>query len=254
MSGTAGIGTLFAAAVTATGAQLDANYDTLVVYLNDPTNRNNYGQGGAVTNTVAVTFVPPVVGGYTAGLELTWKWGTLNTGAVVLNANGLGSISLVNPDGTALQAGQGLAGSIGKAVYDGTRAIFLAPPSPASKAAMQTATASATFVTPAQMVNHPGVAKAWAVVDGTATGTVLTTFGYGITQHVRAGTGTYVFSMTTPLANANYAVLSTNRSGGAAAIVQEAGRSSATFTVVSANLSATAQDCNTFHVAIFGTS
>lgn len=214
MSGTASVPNSFAAAVTATGAQLDANYSTIVSYVNDPTNRNNYAAGGAATNTVALTFAPPVVGGYTAGLELTWKWGVTNTGAVVANANGLGDINVVNSDGSALQSGQGVAGSIGKAVYDGTRAIFLAPPSPATKAAMETATASATFVTPAQAGQHPAVAKAWASFNGTNTGTITALSRYNIASIVRTGTGTYSVAYITAFATTAYQCVSSGWSPG----------------------------------------
>lgn len=205
MSGALSVPNTFASAVTATGAQLDANYGTITAYINDPTNRNNYAADTGSTNTVAIAFVPAVVGGYTGGLELTWKWAFTNTGPVVVNANVLGNITLVNPDGSNLQPGQGIAGSIGKGVYDGTRAIFLSPPSPATQAAMQTATASATFVTPAQMANSPGVAKVWAQFSGTATGTVIAGASYNVSQIVRNGTGTYAVTFSTPLRSASYA-------------------------------------------------
>lgn len=198
MSGTASVPNSFASAVTATGAQLDANYTTIVAYVNNPTNRNNYAADGAATNTVVLTFAPPVVGGYTAGLELTWKWGVTNTGGVVLNANGLGNVAVVNPDGTALAAGQGQVGSIGKAVSDGTRFIFLAASStPASPAQVSAAVTLVPFVSPGTMKNHPGVAKAVAYWNGTATGTVTADFGYNVSRIVRTGAGTYSVVMTT---------------------------------------------------------
>lgn len=206
MSGTASVPNTFASAVTATGAQLDANYTTIVAYVNNPTNRNNYAADGAATNTVVLSFAPAIVGGYTAGLELTWKWGVTNTGGVVLNANGLGNVAVVNPDGTALSAGQGQAGSIGKAVSDGTRFIFLASSAtPASAAQVSAAVTLVPFVSPGRMQNHPGVAKAWAVWNGTATGTIVAGASYNIGSIARLGTGTYTLSFTTAMASDNYA-------------------------------------------------
>lgn len=203
MSGTAGVGTLFANAVTATGAQLDANYGTIVAFLNDPTNRNNYAADGAATNTVNLTFSPEVSGGYTAGLELTWKWGQTNTGPTVLNANGIGNANLVNIDGSALQSGQGVQGSIGKAVYDGTRFVYLNSfGTPASAAQVSAAASLVTFVSPGRVNNHPGVAKASAQFSGTATGTVTAVYGHNVTRIVRLGVGTYSVVITTAFANA----------------------------------------------------
>ena len=252
MSGTASVPNTFQSAVTATGLQLDTNYNTVVAYLNDPTNRNNYAADGGATNTVVVTFAPPVVGGYTAGLELAWKWAATPTGATVLNANGLGNINVVNPDGSALQAGQGTAGSIGKAVYDGTRAIFITPPSPATKAAMQTATASASFETPSMVKHNTGVVKAWAILSGPATGTVITSGGLGVSQHIRNGTGTYSIVFSQPFAAANYAVFGITNSQGNSIVVQ--GYSTATCTILCVNTTTgDAQDPNNnLHVMFIG--
>lgn len=198
MSGTASVANTFANAVTATGAQLDANFGTVVQYINDPTNRNNFATDGAATNTVALTFAPPVAGGYTTGLELTWKWGTTNTSAVVINANGLGNANLVNPDGTALSAGQGVQGSIGKAVYDGTNFVYLTSfGTPASAAQVSAAASVITFVSPGRMNNHPGVAKCSAIWNGTATGTFTAMYGHNVTRIVKLGTGTYSVVLTT---------------------------------------------------------
>lgn len=210
MSGTASVANNFAAAVTATGAQLDANFGTVVAFLNDPTNRNNYAADAGATNTVVLTFAPPVVGGYTAGLELAWKWAATNTGGVVVNANGLGNVALVNVDGSALQAGQGVVGSIGKAVSDGTRAIYITPPSPATKAQMETATASATFLSPAQAINHPGVAKVTGVVSQT-TGSYTLTSAFNAGSLSKLGTGTISVSFAVTMANTTYpALVNTN--------------------------------------------
>lgn len=207
MSGTASVPNTFQAAVTATGLQLDQNYSTVVAYLNDPTNRNNFSADGGTTNTVVTTFSPPVVGGYTAGLELAWKWAATPTGGVVLNANGLGNIAVVNPDGSALLAGQGTVGGIGKSVYDGTRAIFLSPPSPASAAAVSAAVTLAPYVSPGRMQNHPGVAKALAVWNGTATGTFSADAAYNVTNVTRVGAGSYSVVITTPFASTNWVAL-----------------------------------------------
>jgi hypothetical protein len=210
MSGTATVPNSFANAVTATGAQLDANYNTLVAYINDPTNRNNYAADGAATNTVVLAFSPPVVGGYTAGLEITWKWGATNSGAVVVNANGLGNVNLVNGDGSALVGGQGVVGSAGKGVYDGTRFIYLTPPSPASSAQVATATASASFLSPANVKFSPFGVQAWATWNGTATGSVTPLGGSGVSHIQKGGTGTYTVFFSRAFSSTAWASLATS--------------------------------------------
>lgn len=199
MSGTVTVATQFANAVTATGAQLDANFGTICAYINDPTNRNNFSGDGAATNTVVLTFSPPVVGGYTAGLGLTWKWGQTNTGATVINANGLGNINLVNQDGSALAAGQGQAGGIGAAVYDGTRAIYLVPPAPASVAQMQATATVAAFVSPQRQAQHPLHPKAATVWNGTSTGTITPVYAHNVANVVKNSAGNYTVNLITPM-------------------------------------------------------
>lgn len=253
MSSTASVPNSFANAVTATGAQLDANYTTIVAYLNDPTNRNNYAADGAATNTVVLTFSPPVVGGYTAGLDLCWKWGQTNTGAVQANANGLGLINVVNPDGSALQPGQGVQGSIGRGVYDGTRAIYITPPSPASKAAMQTATAAASFVTPAQTQNHPGVSKAWAFITRTATAYTLLD-AYNVSSVGRAGTGTITINFTTPFTTTTYPALVSAAEGSVGNVFMSVvTKTTTSCVVIIANSAATATADSAVNFVAFGT-
>jgi hypothetical protein len=172
-----GVPNQFANAVTATGLQLDQNNNTLTAYLNDPTNRNNYAAAGGSTNTLNITFAPPVISGYSAGLELAWKWNVSNTGAVVMNANGVGNASLVNPDGSALIANQGVVGSIGKAVYDGTRFIYIS---------------GGVAGVSSQL------ARAWASWNGTSTGTISALSSFNVSQIVRTGTGSYSISFTAP--------------------------------------------------------
>lgn len=208
MSGTAAVGNTFQSAVTATGLQLDQNYSTIVAYLNDPTNRNNYATDGGTTNTVVPTFAPPVVGGYTTGLELTWKWAATNSGPVVVNANGLGNVNLVNADGSAMAAGQGVAGSVGKGVYDGTRFIFIAAPvTPATAAQVSAAATLIPYVSPGRMQNHPGVAKAWGYITQSG-GTYSVVASHNVAGVARAGTGSLTITLITAMSSTAYAVLS----------------------------------------------
>ena len=79
------------------------------------------------TNTIVVT-PSPTVGSYTAGLTLEIKVAVTNTGAVTINANGLGAQALKKGNGTtALVAGDLVAGQIIKVEYDGTNFQLLTP-------------------------------------------------------------------------------------------------------------------------------
>ncbi len=229
MSGTASVSTQFANAVTATGLQLDNNYGSLVSYANDPTNRNNYAADAWTTNTIVLTYSPPVLG-YTAGLELTWKWTAPNSAGVVVNANGLGNISVVNPDGTSLQQGQGKAGSIGKAVYDGTRAIYIS-----------------------SSAQRQGEAKAWAFFNGIVGTQTITTNGFNVSTIVRTGTGTYVITFITPFLSTNYAVTGTAEVQGIVCPENGIPRSTSSVgVVVVASSSGVAQDRTTVSFICFG--
>src|SRR5262252_5218169 len=106
MSGVLSIPNQFATALSSTVGALDVNFNTITAYVNDPTNRNNYVADTGSTNTIALAFSPPVVGGYTTGLDITWKQAFTNTSAVVINANTIGAASLVNHDGSAMVGGQ----------------------------------------------------------------------------------------------------------------------------------------------------
>lgn len=210
MSGVLVIPNQFATAVTATGAQLDGDFNTVTAYINDPTNRNNYAaDAGAATNTVSLTFSPPVVGGYTAGLQITFKVTNGNTGAVVLNANGLGNKNLFSAAGVALTGGEITSGQIVSAAYDGTQFQMISPSSnvnAASAATVSQALSNAFFVTPGRVQNHPGVAKAWATWNGTSTGTITANAAYNVSIIQRLGVGTYTVGLTTVMADDNYSV------------------------------------------------
>lgn len=196
MSGTVSVPNTFANAVTATGAQLDANYSTLVAYINDPTNRNNYAVDSGGTNTIALSF-SPAIAGFTGGLELTFKAATTNSGGVVLIPNSVGTRTVVNADGSALSAGQIQAGMVYKTIDDGTRAVFIGPSIPATQAQVVAATVGGAFITPATTKYAPGAAKAWALWSGTATGTIAALASYNVGSIIRGGTGTYTISMAT---------------------------------------------------------
>lgn len=200
---TASVPNTFANAVTATGLQLDQNYNTIVAYLNEPLNRNNWAVDSGTTNTIVLTFSPPV-SAYSAGLEITFKAAVTNTGAAVINANALGNQNFVQPGGGALASGQIQANGVYKAAHNGSAFVYIGQNVlAAAKADMQTATSAVTFVSPAQTQNHPGVAKAWATTRVTA-GTPTLVANYNVASVARGGTGTTTILFSTNFADTNY--------------------------------------------------
>lgn len=65
----------------------------------------------------------------------------------------------------------------------------------ATKAAMETSTATGLFVTPSSFVQSPYASKAVATWSGTATGTITPIYEYGLSSIVRDGTGTYSITL-----------------------------------------------------------
>ncbi|MDR3473322.1 MAG: tail fiber protein [Devosia sp.] len=78
-----------------------------------------YIADSGTTNALAATF-SPAIGSLSVGLAVNVKVGNTNTGASTLNVNGLGTTTILNGDGSALVAGQLVAGMIATFAYDGT--------------------------------------------------------------------------------------------------------------------------------------
>ena len=76
----------------------------------------------------------------------------------------------------------------------------------ATQAEMETASSTTVYVAPGRVHNHPGVAKVWAIFDGTTVGTHAVTAGYNVTSVTRNGTGDYTVTIATDFSSADYAV------------------------------------------------
>jgi hypothetical protein len=103
------------------------------IYLYATTGTNNY----AITVDASIT-------SYALGQWYFVSFGNANTGAVTLDINGLGALSVKKQDGTALATGDLPAGSIQLLVYDGTNLQCLSIAS--GSGASDTFTGNVTFV------------------------------------------------------------------------------------------------------------
>lgn len=159
-------------------------------------------------------------------------------------------------------AGRGASGNITAITPDGvTVNIFgttlSAAITYATKSDMQVATSTDTIVNPAQVQNHPGVAKAWCAFTG-STGSILES--YNIDSIVRNGAGDYTANFLTDFSTANYAPI-IQAGGGSASGTAVAGIKEGTtptvggfeFTVFENTATPTLVDMGIVTFAVFGT-
>lgn len=78
-----------------------------------------YAAASGAVNALVITRTPAPAA-LAAGMEINVKVNVTNTGAATLNDTGLGAVAINNSDGTALFAGQLVAGGIAELVYTGS--------------------------------------------------------------------------------------------------------------------------------------
>lgn len=81
----------------------------------------NYAADTSVSANTLTIALSPAVAALTTGMRIWVKVANTNTGAVVINTNGLGNVSAVTPDGNALAAGALQANGIYPFAYDGNK-------------------------------------------------------------------------------------------------------------------------------------
>ena len=110
----------FATATTAIPlSQLDANFSNVNAAINNALTFSNYATDTGLADNYAITITGQTTT-YAAGLAFQFKAANTNTGASTLNVNGQGTKSIVRNDGSALAAGDIIAGGIATVIYDGT--------------------------------------------------------------------------------------------------------------------------------------
>jgi hypothetical protein len=101
-------------------ASLDANFLALDSAISSANNYSNYLVDVGVANGYSVSFSVLITMTLSAGLEVQIKALHTNTGASTLTVSGTAATPIVNPDGSALAAGQIIAGGIFSVLFDGT--------------------------------------------------------------------------------------------------------------------------------------
>jgi hypothetical protein len=87
-----------------------------------------YGAASGAANAYEVELIP-IPTAYQAGMMLTFKANSPNTGAATLNINGLGAKTIKKLVTTDLAANDIILGQMVIVIYDGTNFQFLNPPS-----------------------------------------------------------------------------------------------------------------------------
>jgi len=91
----------------------------------------NYAPDTGTVNALAVTLTP-APSALTVGLPVRVKVATTNTAAATLNVNGLGAAAIAHADGSALVAGDLVAGQVVELIYNGS--AWVPPAVPAIRA------------------------------------------------------------------------------------------------------------------------
>lgn len=142
------IPTAFAAATSATGQQLDDDFNALKSAVNSPFSPSNYLLDTGTANVYAVAFATGIVPTYTAGLPVQMLVLHSNSGASTLNVNSLGAKNILRPTGVALSANDLVAGAVANLMYDGTQFQLLNPGAAAAISYLTGMTTIASAATP----------------------------------------------------------------------------------------------------------
>lgn len=130
--------------------------------------------GGSGADTITITLTPAPTA-YAAGMKVSWKQASNNTGAATINLNGLGAVALRKfPGSVALDSNDLRQDKIYEAVHDGTVFQLLNPPDVEVGSIIMWPTDTAPpsyFLCAGQAVSRTTYARLFAVIG--------TTFGVG---------------------------------------------------------------------------
>lgn len=174
----------FSAGASIVASEHNSNFDTIYNEFNGSISNANISTLAAISDS---KFAQITTAGKVSGAALTTLGSIPSGGGVVPIAN----LATGTPDGTKFIRDDGTLQS---------------PVNAATQAQMESASSTVVSVTPGRQHYHPGMPKAWAVWDGTTTGTHAVTSGYNITNVTRNGTGDYTVTFDTAFSSANIVV------------------------------------------------
>lgn len=249
----------------ATQAEVDAGTDDFKYVTSKKLDAHSknifYGITAGTPNNYTATISG--IASYYAGLIILLKIHSANTGAATLNINGIGAISLLSQTGDALGTNDLAINELYLFVYNGTafELTRIAKSSDTRLGLIRTCDAATTkaasdttrALTTGNLIQHPGVAKAWVTFDGT--GAILKS--YNITSVTRTAPGAYNIVLAVTMADANYCVVGCDQSspptdGGSITLDNGVVMTATTFSIVTLNQAWTRTDKTKSFVAIYG--
>ena len=126
---TSATGAALVAGQLVTGSEVIAIYDGTKFQVINPVQiaaSNLYASDIGTANAYVVTPTLPLAA-LTAGSLIAFKAANASTGASTINVSGLGAVSLIRTDGSAIQTGDIIAAGIYEALYDGSKWQLLNP-------------------------------------------------------------------------------------------------------------------------------
>lgn len=135
-----------------------------------------YGGTDTGTANAYVLTIPLAFNSYVNGIEIDWIPAHTNTGASTMDVNGLGIVNINNADGSALAAGELIAGVITKIIYQGSGFVLLASSTSGTFTGTLTGVASGA-VTVAYWINNRVCTLRAGNIVSTSTSTALTMTG-----------------------------------------------------------------------------
>jgi hypothetical protein len=150
-------------------------------------------------------------------------------------------------------------GTVGRTIFEtattaAAQAIVGGGASAATQAAMEAGAATDVFATPANVVFHPAMPKAWINFSGVTTASVRSS--YNITSVARNGTGDYSIVFTVPFSNALYCYTGHSDEGlagnNAPRNINQVGVSAGGLRILMTDATPTANDCELIQMAFYG--
>ena len=152
---------------------------------------------------------------------------------------------------TTITAGAGLTGG---GDLSTSRSLAI---DPATQAEQEAASITTKAVTPGRQHFHPGMAKAWAVFNGSGTPAVIA--GYNVASITDNGVGDWTIVFNAVMSNTNYCVLANAEEVSPAdtmypvnVFVRAGGKATGSVRVVALNLGGAKADYPVIFVAVFG--
>ena len=194
-----------------------------------------------------------IAAGTTSGTALVSTGNT--SGELQLQVNGTTpSVTLAanGSIGVGSSPAYGSSGDVLTSAGTGSAPTWTTPASAtaATQAQMEAASSNTVFATPLNTNFSPGVAKAWANVNGA--GTVINA-SHNVASITDTGTGVLDVTLTTVFSSASYVILITAKNGGGSPrIMYVSAQLAGSFQASSANIAGAAVDPELYLIACFG--